>query len=92
LEVFSEAGSIATTSYPALLRAAASSPEPATARNPGGSSTSGKYRDRVQVRDSQGVEPAAIQAVADLDGRRILEVGCGEGRLTRVAASLAREV
>jgi ubiquinone/menaquinone biosynthesis C-methylase UbiE len=46
----------------------------------------------MQVRDRQGVEPAAIAEVVDLAGRRVLEVGCGEGRLTRFAASLAREV
>ena len=44
------------------------------------------------VRDAQGVEPAAIIEVAGLDGLRVLEVGCGEGRLTRFAASRAREV
>jgi ubiquinone/menaquinone biosynthesis C-methylase UbiE len=46
----------------------------------------------MQVRDAQGVEPAAIAGVADLDGGRVMEVGCGEGRLTRFAASHAREV
>ena len=44
------------------------------------------------VRDAQGVEPAAIIEVAGLDGLRVLEVGCGEGRLTRFATSRAREV
>jgi ubiquinone/menaquinone biosynthesis C-methylase UbiE len=43
-------------------------------------------------RDAQGVEPAAVLEVAEFDGLRVLEVGCGEGRLTRFVASRAREV
>lgn len=44
------------------------------------------------VRDARGVEPAAILEAAELDGLRVLEVGCGEGRLTRFVASHASEV
>ena len=40
----------------------------------------------MQRRDPDRAEPAAIAAMADLDGKRVVEVGCGVGRLTRFAA------
>jgi ubiquinone/menaquinone biosynthesis C-methylase UbiE len=43
----------------------------------------------VKVRDAAGVEAAAIERVADLRGRQVLEVGCGRGRLTAFAAARA---
>lgn len=41
----------------------------------------------MQVRDGEGAEPAAIAAAVDLRGTRVLEVGCGDGRLTGFAAA-----
>jgi ubiquinone/menaquinone biosynthesis C-methylase UbiE len=46
----------------------------------------------VQRRDQEGVETAAIAAVVPLLGKRVLEVGCGKGRLTAFAAERAASV
>jgi 2-polyprenyl-3-methyl-5-hydroxy-6-metoxy-1,4-benzoquinol methylase len=43
----------------------------------------------VHRRDEAGVETSAIAALVRLDGRRVLDVGCGEGRLTGFAADRA---
>ncbi|HEX9379865.1 MAG TPA: methyltransferase domain-containing protein [Gaiellaceae bacterium] len=43
-------------------------------------------------RDREGVEPSVIGDVLDLRGRRVLDVGCGTGRLTEFAAAYAAEV
>jgi ubiquinone/menaquinone biosynthesis C-methylase UbiE len=46
----------------------------------------------MQRRDENGAETRAIAELVTLDGRRVLEVGCGEGRLTRFAATRAASV
>jgi ubiquinone/menaquinone biosynthesis C-methylase UbiE len=46
----------------------------------------------VERRDEAGVETTAIAHLAGLDGKRVLDVGCGEGRLTSFAAERAASV
>lgn len=44
------------------------------------------------VKDSEGVEVEALAALADFDGKRVLEIGCGDGRMTGLYAKQATEV
>ena len=46
----------------------------------------------MQRRDDDGIEAVAIAALVALEGKRVLEVGCGEGRLTALAAEHASSV
>ena len=46
----------------------------------------------MEIRDEGGVETTAIAEVVSLDGKRVLDVGCGEGRLTTFAAERATTV
>ncbi|MGH3065808.1 MAG: class I SAM-dependent methyltransferase [Gaiellaceae bacterium] len=45
-----------------------------------------------RVVDAEGVHLAAILRAADFSGRRVLEVGCGAGRLTSGIAATASSV
>jgi 2-polyprenyl-3-methyl-5-hydroxy-6-metoxy-1,4-benzoquinol methylase len=43
-------------------------------------------------RDVEQAEPAAIKELVSFAGKRALDVGCGKGRLTVIAAELAKSV
>jgi predicted RNA methylase len=45
-----------------------------------------------KLRDAAGIEHAQLAAMADFREARVLEVGCGEGRLTFGYAPVARSV
>ena len=40
----------------------------------------------VRVLDPEGVHADAIRSLASIRGQRVLEIGCGDGRLTRALA------
>jgi ubiquinone/menaquinone biosynthesis C-methylase UbiE len=43
-------------------------------------------------RDVERAEPAAIKELVSFGGKRVVDVGCGTGRLTAIAAELAESV
>ena len=44
------------------------------------------------VKDPDGAEARVLGGVADFSGRRVLEIGCGDGRLTWLFAPRAESV
>ena len=46
----------------------------------------------MHVKDLHEAEPRRIEALVPLDGARVIEVGCGDGRLTGFAAARAASV
>jgi ubiquinone/menaquinone biosynthesis C-methylase UbiE len=44
------------------------------------------------VKDPEGAEPRALAEVVDFTGQRVLEVGCGDGRMVRLYAPRAAKV
>ena len=44
------------------------------------------------IKDPSGAEARALAALGDFDGKRVLEIGCGDGRLTWLYAERAAEV
>src|SRR5262245_64120129 len=46
----------------------------------------------MQRRGEDGAETRAMDELVSLEGRRVLEVGCGRGRLTAFAAARAASV
>jgi len=46
----------------------------------------------VHIPDVHGTEPLRIESLVPLTGARVLDVGCGEGRLTGFAARKAASV
>jgi ubiquinone/menaquinone biosynthesis C-methylase UbiE len=44
------------------------------------------------AKDPQGAEGRALAALGEFDGKRVLEIGCGDGRLTWLYAEQAAEV
>jgi ubiquinone/menaquinone biosynthesis C-methylase UbiE len=49
-------------------------------------------RFQTHVIDPEGAEMAALRAIGNLDGARVLEIGCGDGRLTFGYAPVTRSV
>jgi ubiquinone/menaquinone biosynthesis C-methylase UbiE len=44
------------------------------------------------IKDPRGAEARALAALGEFDGKRVLEIGCGDGRLTWLYAEQAAEV
>jgi len=49
-----------------------------------------RHMSRDRVLDPEGAHAAAARQLTSFEGRRVLEIGCGEGRLTYALAGEAR--